>query len=257
MTLASRDRLTTIPAAEIAPGGQVRHAIDDRARAQALRDGCLAWLPARRARCSRCWMRSRAVGSSAPPHPMWRRSAPSRRHSITPASGSSTAATNGDARRWRGRRTGCRGSPAPSTGRFPGLGRYAEIARMHGPAGAFDTVTWPGFVGALTACAPGRFAACINQAPLRRRTRHPWLRPYDIARMRWRPGGSASSRPTICCARCSRPATALAGAPAPRGDAGRPPGDLYAGRLPARRALRDRANRAGLREPRGRYRRGQ
>ena len=36
-------------------------------------------------------------------------------------------------------------------------------------------------MGALTACAPGRFAACINQAPLRRRTRHPWLRPYDMA----------------------------------------------------------------------------
>jgi hypothetical protein len=64
---------------------------------------------------------------------------------------------------------------------FPGLGRQVEIARMRGPAGAFDAVTWPGFVGALTACAPGRFAASINQAPLRRRTRHPWLRPYDIA----------------------------------------------------------------------------
>ena len=33
----------------------------------------------------------------------------------------------------------------------------------------------------LTASAPGRFAAAINQAPLRRRTRHPWLRPYDLA----------------------------------------------------------------------------
>jgi hypothetical protein len=64
---------------------------------------------------------------------------------------------------------------------FPGLGRYVEIARMRGPAGAFDNVTWPGFVGALTGCAPGRFAACINQAPLLRRTRHPWLRPCDIA----------------------------------------------------------------------------
>ena len=28
----------------------------------------------------------------------------------------------------------------------------------------------------------GRFAACIDQAPLKRRTRHPWLRPYDIGR---------------------------------------------------------------------------
>ena len=45
MTPASTARLVTIPVAEIAPGGQVRHAIDDRARARALRDDCLAWLP--------------------------------------------------------------------------------------------------------------------------------------------------------------------------------------------------------------------
>ncbi len=64
---------------------------------------------------------------------------------------------------------------------FPGLGRYLEIVRMQGPAGTFENLSWPGYVGALTAMAPGRFAAAINQAPLRRRTRHPWLRPYDIA----------------------------------------------------------------------------
>jgi hypothetical protein len=29
--------------------------------------------------------------------------------------------------------------------------------------------------------APFRFAACINQAPMRRRTYHPWLRPLDLA----------------------------------------------------------------------------
>ena len=64
---------------------------------------------------------------------------------------------------------------------FSGLGRHVEIARMGGDAGAFDNVAWPGFVGSLTASAPGRFAASINQAPLWRRTSHPWLRPYDIA----------------------------------------------------------------------------
>src|SRR6185503_2298609 len=63
---------------------------------------------------------------------------------------------------------------------FPGLGRHLEVARMRGPAGDFENVTWPGYVGALTASAPGRFAAAINQAPLWRRTRHPWLRPCDI-----------------------------------------------------------------------------
>ena len=54
---------------------------------------------------------------------------------------------------------------------FPGLGRLVEIVRQHGPAGGFLNVTWPGFVGVLTAVAPGRFAAAINQAPMHRRTR--------------------------------------------------------------------------------------
>jgi hypothetical protein len=64
---------------------------------------------------------------------------------------------------------------------FPGLGRHLEVARMAGPAGAFDSVSWPGYAGVLTACASGRFAAAINQAPLFRRWHHPWLRPLDIA----------------------------------------------------------------------------
>ena len=54
---------------------------------------------------------------------------------------------------------------------FPGLGRLVEVARQRGPAGEFLNVTWPGFVGVLTALAPGRFAAAINQAPMRRHTR--------------------------------------------------------------------------------------
>ena len=60
---------------------------------------------------------------------------------------------------------------------------------MQGPAGEFYNVTWPGYVGVLTASAPGRFAACINQAPMWRRTSLPWLRPYDLAlnaRQTWR-----------------------------------------------------------------------
>ena len=64
---------------------------------------------------------------------------------------------------------------------FPGLGRNVEIARMRGPAGEFFNVTWPGYVGVLTASAPGRFAAAINQAPLLRRTSAAWLRLYDLA----------------------------------------------------------------------------
>ncbi|HQS14605.1 MAG: hypothetical protein B7Y08_18965 [Rhodospirillales bacterium 24-66-33] len=58
---------------------------------------------------------------------------------------------------------------------FPGLGRLVEVRRHRGAAGEFLNVTWPGFVGVLTAVAPGRFAASINQAPMRRRWRTPVL----------------------------------------------------------------------------------
>jgi hypothetical protein len=67
---------------------------------------------------------------------------------------------------------------------FKGLGRHLAVARMRGVGGTggdFFSVTWPGYVGALTAMAPGRFAASINQAPMWRRMRHRWLRPYDFA----------------------------------------------------------------------------
>jgi hypothetical protein len=62
---------------------------------------------------------------------------------------------------------------------FPGMGRHVVVARQSGTAGDFWNVTWPGSVGVLTATAPGRFAATINQAPLRRRTRGALLRPVD------------------------------------------------------------------------------
>lgn len=64
---------------------------------------------------------------------------------------------------------------------FHGLGRHAVVTQMRGNSGDFFSVSWPGYVGALTAMAPFRFAACINQAPMRRRTSHPWLRPFDFA----------------------------------------------------------------------------
>ena len=108
---------------------------------------------------------------------------------------------------------------------FPGLGRHVEIARMRGPAGAFDTVTWPGFVGVLDGlrARPLRglhqsgAAAAANPASVAAALRH-------RAAMRWRPGACASSRPTICCARCSRPAAASrrrASASRPRRSPGR------------------------------------
>src|SRR3954447_25306256 len=65
---------------------------------------------------------------------------------------------------------------------FLGLGRAIIVAHRSGPAGEFYDATWPGAVGTLTAVAPGRFAAAINQAPLLRRTRTNMLRPVDYAR---------------------------------------------------------------------------
>lgn len=46
-----------------------------------------------------------------------------------------------------------------------GIGRHVVIARQESACGPFYNATWPGFAGVLTAMAPGRFAAAINQAP--------------------------------------------------------------------------------------------
>ncbi|HYA81638.1 MAG TPA: hypothetical protein VED87_12000 [Methylocystis sp.] len=64
---------------------------------------------------------------------------------------------------------------------FGGLGRCVEMAWQAGPAGEFYNVTWPGAVGVLTAMAPGRFCAAINNAPMRRRTRGLAFLPIDAA----------------------------------------------------------------------------
>ena len=52
--------------------------------------------------------------------------------------------------------------------RSPGLGRHVIAARVSSPRGRFVTLTWPGYTGVLTAMAPGRFAAALNQAPMRK-----------------------------------------------------------------------------------------
>ena len=53
---------------------------------------------------------------------------------------------------------------------FPGLSGLVEVVHRQTSAGPYLNVTWPGFVGVLTAVAPGRFAASINQTPMRQRT---------------------------------------------------------------------------------------
>lgn len=51
---------------------------------------------------------------------------------------------------------------------FPKLGTHLVVSRQQGPAGEFYNITWPGVSGVFQATAPGRFAAAINQAPMRR-----------------------------------------------------------------------------------------
>jgi len=50
--------------------------------------------------------------------------------------------------------------------RQSGLGRALIVVWQRGPAGDFANITWPGFVGVITAMAPGRFAVAINQPPM-------------------------------------------------------------------------------------------
>jgi len=67
--------------------------------------------------------------------------------------------------------------------RTHGLGRYIVAARVTAPAGRFVTMTWPGYTGVLQAVAPGRFAAALNQAPMRAPT---GIYPLDWSANRWR-----------------------------------------------------------------------
>jgi len=173
--------LAAIPVIDVRDGGPVRHAREACARARALRDDCLAWLP-RLAQpatplldaITRRWL----LRSESPyVDEIAAIAAELKFPGIWLLNGSYV---------WGCTSLGREESGVPWLARtldwpFSGLGRHVEIARMSGPAGEFWSVTWPGFVGALTATAPGRFAASMNQAPLRRRTRDPRLRVYDVA----------------------------------------------------------------------------
>jgi hypothetical protein len=53
---------------------------------------------------------------------------------------------------------------------FLGLGQLVEVVCFSGKAGDYWNVTWPGAVGVLTAMAPRRFSASLNQAPMYRGT---------------------------------------------------------------------------------------
>jgi hypothetical protein len=173
--------LAAIPVVDVRDGGPARHAVEGRARALALRDDCVTWLP-RPVRpllpamdaFARNWLRRsrspyvadvEAIAAALRFPGIWFLNS-------SYEWGCTTVARAEDGAPWLARTLDWP---------YRGLGRHIEVARMGGSAGEFVNVTWPGYAGVLTALAPGRFAAAINQAPLWRRTRKPWLRPYDLA----------------------------------------------------------------------------
>ncbi|MGB8669190.1 MAG: hypothetical protein WCD29_05385 [Pseudolabrys sp.] len=178
MTIAS---LARIPVVDVRNGGPVRHAAEGRARARALRDECIDWLPSVAAgllpamdQITRLWLK-RSYSPYA-----------TEIHAIAAELGFSGIWFLNGCYQWGCTALAREQGDMPWLVRtldwpFPGLGRHVEVARMCGSGGDFDSVTWPGYAGVLTASAPGRFAACINQAPMWRRTRQPWLRPCDLA----------------------------------------------------------------------------
>ncbi len=170
-----------VPVIDVRDGGPVRYARERAERARALRDDCVAWLP---------W----PVRLSLPLMDAFTRRWLERSYSPYIADVADVDAALGFSGIWflnGSYQWGCTALARDEDGvpwlartldwPFPGLGRRLEIARMRGAAGEYLSVTWPGYCGVLSALAEGRFAAAINQGPLRRRTRRPWLRPYDLA----------------------------------------------------------------------------
>ncbi len=51
---------------------------------------------------------------------------------------------------------------------YDGLGRHVLVVRQQAPAGDYLNLTWPGTSGIIQASAPGRFAAALNLAPMRK-----------------------------------------------------------------------------------------
>jgi len=173
--------LTVIPIIDVRDGGPLRHARQCAAEARALRDACLGFFP--RAAMPLVpaldWVAYRWLAHSRSPYvPEIAQIAAALDFSgvwLLNASyqwGCTSRAFEDDGGPWI-----VRTLDWP----FTGLGRHVAVTRMQGAGGDYFNVTWPGYVGALTAMAPNRFAACINQAPMWRRTWHRWLRPYDFA----------------------------------------------------------------------------
>jgi hypothetical protein len=173
--------LTTIPVVDVREGGTLRHAREASVRARGLRDACVAWFPA----IARPFVpmmdgvARRWLARSQSPYVEEVRA-------IAAALGFPGIWFLNGSYQWSCTALAREEDGAPWLARtldwpFPGLGRFVDLARMQGPAGEFVNVTWPGYVGVLTAMAPGRFGAAVNQAPMRRRTQARTLRLLDLA----------------------------------------------------------------------------
>lgn len=186
--------LPAVPFFDARDGGPAAHARARAGQTQAVRDACLGWVPAGGALARlgdpivRRWMKRSASPYAADIA------------AIQVELGRSGAWTLHGAYLFGCTALADEGMSGPRLRRtldwpFPGLGRLAEVVRQRGQAGDFLNVTWPGFVGVLTAVAPGRFAAAINQAPMPRRTSSDAMRWTDYARNALRPLRSASTWP--------------------------------------------------------------
>lgn len=171
--------LPSVPVIDVRNGGPVAHARLRREPMAALRDACFSFLPGLKGaapvldRVSSAWLARTpspyvdeiaAIADLVPGGGVW----------FVNASYEWGCTARVDA------------APMPRLWRtldwpFPGLGKHVEVALQDGGAGVYANVTWPGAVGVLTAMAPGRFAAAINQAPMFRRTRGAALVAYDMA----------------------------------------------------------------------------
>jgi len=170
---------STIPVVDVRRGGPVAHAKFQRERMMALRDACFSIIPGPFRRCAPALDRLSSAWLARTLSPY-----------IDEIAAISDIAAGGGvwfvnaSYEW-GCTTRIASAPMPFLWRtldwpFPGLGRYVEVALQDGGAGVYANVTWPGAVGVLTAVAPGRFAAAINQAPMFRRTRGLVLFPLDM-----------------------------------------------------------------------------
>jgi len=164
---AQREDLSclVIPVVDVRRGGPVEHARFQRKRMLALRDACFSIVPGPLRGLAPALDRLSSVWLARSLSPYVEEIAAI--SDLAPGSGIWFVNTSYE---W-GCTTRIDAAPMPFLRRtldwpFPGLGRYVEVALQDGGAGIYANVTWPGAVGVLTAVAPGRFAAAINQAPM-------------------------------------------------------------------------------------------